>query len=141
MEEEESWGTFPNLQHFGGKRVCWSSGMGLGWIHKWEFKMISTCTTKKKGRLVQVKWKWCDELTKDNLKHKTSHSLQPLGGGTIPLIIVYSMPLCGDYIQMSLFLGTPKWESQNQDFCCPKTLDVYVFLKSSLFWKCEDNIL
>jgi len=32
--------------------------------------MKSTCTTKKKGRLVQVECKWCDELSKDNFKHK-----------------------------------------------------------------------
>jgi hypothetical protein len=59
-----------NSQHFGGRRACWSSGMGLGRTHKQEFKMISTYTTKKKGQLVQVEWKLCDRLTKDNLKHK-----------------------------------------------------------------------
>jgi len=44
--------------------------MGLVQIHKQKFKMISTCTTKKKRWLVQVEWKWCGELNKDNLKHK-----------------------------------------------------------------------
>jgi hypothetical protein len=44
--------------------------MGLGWTHKWEFKMKSTCTTKKIGWLVQVEWKWCSGLDKDNFKHK-----------------------------------------------------------------------
>jgi hypothetical protein len=29
--------------------------MGLEWIHKWKFKIMSTCTTKKRGRLMQVK--------------------------------------------------------------------------------------
>jgi hypothetical protein len=24
-----SWGTFPGLQHFGGKGVCWNSKMGI----------------------------------------------------------------------------------------------------------------
>jgi hypothetical protein len=33
------------------------------------------------------------------------------------------------YIQMALFLETPKWKSQN----CPKKLVVYIFLKSNLF--------
>jgi hypothetical protein len=43
----------------GGRRVCWSFGMGLRWIHKQKFKMKSTCTTKKRGHLVQVEYKWC----------------------------------------------------------------------------------
>jgi hypothetical protein len=60
----------PNLQHFEGKMVCWSSGMGLGWTPKQEFKMKSTYTTKKRGQLVQIEWKWCGELCRDNLKHK-----------------------------------------------------------------------
>jgi hypothetical protein len=32
--------------------------------------MKSTYTTKKKRWLVQVEWKWCDGLSRDNLKHK-----------------------------------------------------------------------
>jgi hypothetical protein len=56
-----------------------------------------------------------------------------LEGGTTPLPIVYYMPLCGDYIQISLFFKTPKWESQNWGSCYPKNLDVHIFLKSSLF--------
>jgi hypothetical protein len=27
-ERIRSWGTLPNLQHFGGRGVCWNSGMG-----------------------------------------------------------------------------------------------------------------
>jgi hypothetical protein len=34
IEEEKSWGTFFNSQHFEGRKVCWSSRMGLGQIHK-----------------------------------------------------------------------------------------------------------
>jgi hypothetical protein len=44
--------------------------MGLGRTHKREFKMRSICTTKKIGRLVQIEWKWCNKVNKDNLKHK-----------------------------------------------------------------------
>ncbi len=29
-----SWGTFPGLQHFGGRGACWSSGMGTRKIDK-----------------------------------------------------------------------------------------------------------
>jgi hypothetical protein len=39
-------------------------------IHKQEFKMKSTCTTNKRGLLMQVEHKWCDGLNSDNLKHK-----------------------------------------------------------------------
>ncbi len=70
VEEEESWGMFPNSKHFRGRRMCLSSRMGLGWTHKREFKMRSTCTTKKRGKLVQVEWKWCDGRNRDNFKHK-----------------------------------------------------------------------
>jgi hypothetical protein len=59
-----------HLQYFGCRRTCWSFGMGLGWTHKWELKMKSTCTTKKRGWLMQVEWKWCNGLSKDNFKHK-----------------------------------------------------------------------
>ncbi len=45
-------------------------GMGLEQTHKRKFKMGLTCTTKRKGRLVQIEWKWCDGLNRDNLKHK-----------------------------------------------------------------------
>jgi hypothetical protein len=53
------------------------------------------------------------------------HGSQPLGKNTIPLPIIYFVPFRRDYIQMSLFLRTPS-ES-------PKTLDDYIFFKSSLF--------
>jgi hypothetical protein len=69
--------------------------MGLGRIHKRRFKMKSTSTTKKRRQLVQVKWKW-------------RNSPKPLGGGTTPLPIVYYVPFHKDYIEMLLFVWTPK---------------------------------
>jgi hypothetical protein len=54
LKEEKSWGTLPNLQHFGGRRVCWNSRTGLGRTHKQKFKVKLTCTTKKR-QLMQVK--------------------------------------------------------------------------------------
>jgi len=42
--------------------------MGLGGTQK--FKMKSTCTAKERGQLVQVERKWCNGLSRDNLKHK-----------------------------------------------------------------------
>jgi hypothetical protein len=81
--------------------------MGLGWTHKQKFKMKSTCTTKKRGRLVQIECKWCNEFNKNNLKHKlcTTHTLE---GGTTPLLIVNFVTLRKGYIQMTFFPKTPK---------------------------------
>jgi hypothetical protein len=79
-----------------------------------------------------VEWKWCNGFSKDNLKHKL-YTPRNLKEEEIFFPILYFVPLHGDYIQMSLFPMTPKWESQNWDSCCPKTLDAHIFFKSSLF--------
>jgi len=39
-------------------------------MHKREFKMRSTYITKKRRRLMQVEWKWCNRLSWDNFRHK-----------------------------------------------------------------------
>jgi hypothetical protein len=80
--------------------------MRLGQTYKWEFKMKSTCTTKKKGQLTQVEWKWRD-------KFNTSFTrLATHGRRHHSILIVYFVPFHGDYIQMPLFLdsqvGVPK---------------------------------
>jgi hypothetical protein len=62
---------------------------------------------------MQIEWKWCNGFSRDNFKHKLHTVLQPLGGGTTPLPMVYYVPLHGDYIQMLLFFKIPKWESQD----------------------------
>jgi len=36
--------------------------MGLKQVHKQKFKMKSTYITNKRGRLVQVECKWCNEF-------------------------------------------------------------------------------
>jgi hypothetical protein len=61
--------------------------------------------------------------------------------GTISLPILYFVPLRGAYIQMSLFLETSKWESQNLDSYYPKILAVHIFFKSNCFWKYKGNVL
>jgi len=48
-KEIKNLGMFPSSQHLRGRKLCWSSRMGLRQIHKQEFKMKSTCTTRKKG--------------------------------------------------------------------------------------------
>jgi len=80
--------------------------------HKQEFKMKSTCTTKKKGDQYKSNGNGAPDLI-GTFQAQVLHDLQLLGGGTTPLLIVYSMPFYGDYIQMSFFLRTTKWESQN----------------------------
>jgi hypothetical protein len=54
---------------------------------------------------VQMKWKWCGGFSRDNLNHKfyTTCNLWE----EAPLPSLYSVPLHRDYIQMSLFFGTP----------------------------------
>jgi hypothetical protein len=56
-----------------------TSGVGRrAKIPKWDYdkltseslKTSSTCITKKRGRLMQVEWMWCSELSRNNLKHK-----------------------------------------------------------------------
>jgi hypothetical protein len=47
-----SWVVLPNLQHFGGKKVCWSSGMGLGRLT--NNSLIHTDLHKPKNKLVNV---------------------------------------------------------------------------------------
>jgi hypothetical protein len=44
--------------------------MGLEQTQKREFKMKSIYTTKKRGWLMQIEWKWCDELNRGIFKHK-----------------------------------------------------------------------
>jgi hypothetical protein len=56
-----------------------------------------------------------------------------LGGGIITFLVIYFVPFHKDYIQMSFFLGTSKWESQNWDFYYPKTLDVHIFSNQVYF--------
>jgi hypothetical protein len=69
--KKKSWSTFFfSLQHFWGKRMCWSFGIGLTQTHKQKFNMKLIYTTKQKKQLVQIEHKWCNELNKDNLKLK-----------------------------------------------------------------------
>jgi len=42
---------------------------------------------------------------------------------------------------MTYFFKTPKWESQNWDYCYLKTLDIHILLKTNFFGTCKGNIL
>ncbi len=47
-ERKRNWGTLPSSQHFGGRGVCWSSGMGLGYL------LTRTCTNQT------ISWLMCN---------------------------------------------------------------------------------
>jgi hypothetical protein len=76
-KEKDNYDMFLNSQHFEGWRACWSSKMKLRQTYKQKFKMRSIYTTKKRGHLMQVEWKWCIKLNRDNMKYKfyTTHNL------------------------------------------------------------------
>jgi hypothetical protein len=85
---------------------------------------------------MQVEWKWCGGLNIDNLKDKlyTTHNLWE--EAPLPSLIVYSVPLHGDYIQMSLFPWTCKWESQIKTIVVSK-LRLFVFFSNQV---CCENV-
>jgi hypothetical protein len=55
---------------------------------------------------MQVKWKWCGRFNRDNLKHKLYTARNLWKEAPLSSPIIYFVPFCEDYIQMSLFLGT-----------------------------------
>jgi hypothetical protein len=103
-----------SLSHstWGVKGACWSFGMGNRTNSQAKVQDEINLYNQERGRLVQMNGSVVTDLV-GQFQAQASHGLQPLGGGTTPLPIIYSMPLCGDYIQMALFPETPKWESQN----------------------------
>ncbi len=109
--------------------------MALGRIHKQKFNMKLTNTIKQRRWLMQVGSKWCDRLRKDILKLYMVHNLWK--EAALPFL-KYTMWL---FVKatFTFFPRIPKWEFQNWDSCCPKTLDIHIFLKSSLFGTCKGN--
>jgi len=81
---------------------------------------------------MQIEWKWCGGFNRDNLKDKLYITRNLWEKAPFPSLIVYLVPLHGDYIQMSLFPWTRKWEPQTETFCCLKTLVIRIFFKSNL---------
>ncbi len=96
--------------------------------------MKLTCTSKRKGRLVQVGHKWCGKLSRDNIRLYTICNLweEP------PFLP------CGSLWGLHPN-NTFSWASQvkitNWDSYCPKILDACFFLKSRLFGACKGNTL
>jgi hypothetical protein len=118
--------------------------MGLGQTHKHEFKMRSTCITKKRGQLMQVEWKWCDGLNKDNLKNKLYTTCNLWEEAPLPSLYYILCFSIGTTSKCHFSPGLPS-DSQvgvpklglllSQNFGCS------YFFQIKFFWKFESNFL
>jgi hypothetical protein len=52
----------------------------------------------------------------------------------LPSHIIYFVPLCGDYIQMSLFLGTPSGSPKIGTFVVPK-LWTFIYFSNQIYFE------
>jgi hypothetical protein len=80
---------------------------------------------------MQVEWKWCNKLSRDNLKHElyTAHNLWE----EAPLLSLYILCASSQGLHPNVIFP---WDSY-----CPKTLDAHIFIKSSSFLECKKNFL
>jgi hypothetical protein len=102
-----SWGTFPGSQHFGGRGVCWSSGMGIKKSDKHQL-FTQTYINQTTSWLVHSWSTFCAKISHVQTRtHKTHHG-PDLGEATTFPLIVYSVPLHEAHIQMAFCLGTPR---------------------------------
>jgi hypothetical protein len=89
---------------------------------------------------VQVKWKSCGGLIRTT---SSTRFTRPTTFGSrhhsLPYIIL-CISMWGLHPNV-IFFGSPRWKSQNWDSYCPKTLDVRIFFKSSMFQTCKGNVL
>jgi hypothetical protein len=103
---------FLGLQHFGGRRACWSSGMRTRKSDKHHL-LTWTYTNQTISWLVHnlnIFGAWMSH--EQTQTHKTHHSLD-LGEATTFPLIVYFVPCHGTSTQMAFCHATPKWESRN----------------------------
>jgi len=121
----KNWGTFPNSQHFKGKRACWNSEMGLKWTHKREFKMRLIYRTTKRERLMQIEWNWCDKLSKANFKHKLYMTRNLWEEASLPSLhyTLCLLPKMGITSKCHFFFGSPK----TRTFVIPKLWTLIYF--------------
>jgi hypothetical protein len=102
----------PGLQHFGGRRACWSSRMGIRKSDKHQL-LTRTCTNQTTSWLVHnLNIFGARKNHRQTQTHKTHHG-PDLGEAITFLLIVYFVPLHKAHIQMAFCPGIPKWESQN----------------------------
>jgi hypothetical protein len=107
-----SWGMFPGLQHFEGRRACWSFGMGLGRRTN-NYLITQICINQTQSWLVHSLSTFGVRMSHGQPRiHKTHHSSNLGEATTFPLIVFFAA-LHGGHIQMAFCPRTPKWESQN----------------------------
>jgi hypothetical protein len=117
----KSWGTFPDSQHFEGRKACWSSGMGLGRMINNQ-SLTRTCTNQTTSWLVH-NWSTFGARAKHGQTqiHKTHHDLDLREATTFPLYnIIFVWPWDQHPNVILSRDSQPKcefWNSQIWDFC------------------------
>ncbi len=105
-------GTLFGLQHFGGRRACWSSRMKLGRMTSNQ-SLAWMCTNQTTSWLVHNLNTFGARMSHEQTwTHKTHHGPN-LGEATTFPLIVYSVPSHRINIQMEFCPKTPKWEFRN----------------------------
>ncbi len=114
-----SWGALFNSQHFKGRGVCWSFGMGLGRMTSNQ-SLTRTCTNQTTSWLMHSQSTFGARMNHEQTQiHETQHGPN-LGEATTFPLIVYFVNGHKTNTQMSFCPRTPKWESrnsQNKDSC------------------------
>ncbi len=107
----------PDFQHYKGvEGRARSPGIRLG--RRFSRSSLNLHQNKPPKWLVHIPGHlWVLGQVTATLDHKTHHGPDSGEATTFPHI-VFSAPLCRDYIQMALFPGTPKLESRN----CPESV-------------------
>jgi len=116
--------------------------MELGQTHKVEFKMRSTYTTKKRGRLLQVKLKWCGEFSRDNLKHKIYTALNLWKETPFPSLYNTMCFSARTTSKRHFSLRVPSASPKTRILVLPKLWKFISFSNKVFFFlKCDHNIL
>jgi hypothetical protein len=114
--------------------------MGLGRIHKQKFKIKSTYTMKKRRRLMQVKWKWCGGLSRDNLKHKLYMACNLWEEALLPSLLYTLCLSMGTTSKCHFLLRPPNGNPKIGTFVVPK-LWTFIYFSNQIFKKSKGNFL
>ncbi len=106
--------------------------MGLGKLT--SEKMRSTCTTKKREQLVQIEWKWCDKVNRNNFKQKFYTTRNLWEDAPLPSL---SYTLClamGTTFKCHFPLGPPSGSSKPANLYVAKFW-TFIFLSNQVFFE------
>ncbi len=112
-EKIKNWGTFLRLHQLGGgRRMCWTSKMGLGKMT--NIYSFTWTYTKPNNKLLVHYWSIFGASTshRKTQTHKTHHGPNLREGTTFPFI-VYCVTGHETSIQMAFCPETPKCKSRN----------------------------